>query len=117
MKNKKKKKSFEIKRSVKDFIKDEDGFITKENILKIGLGTITALGLIGALSNSYAGHSSSHGSHASHNNSGALQNVNYLTTEWVAGTNCYRIAVNHTSHAAHTSHPSHASTHASHPSY
>lgn len=77
----KKKKVF--KKKLEDFIKDESGNISRENVLKIGLGTITALGIAAAFwTEAGAGHPSSnpgdpnvgltptanclHGSHTSH---------------------------------------------------
>lgn len=96
MGKKQKAKMFDFKKSLKDFLKDEEGFISRENILKIGLGTVSAIGILGAFSNSFAGHVS----HASHNN------TNYLDQEWITGTHCYRIAAQHTSHPSHASHPS-----------
>ena len=97
MKKKKSKGKFNnLKKTLKGFIKDEEGFITKDSILKLGLGTITALGVIGSLSNAFAGHGS-HASHASANN---------LSTEWVPGTNCYKFVAYHSSHPSHGSHTS-----------
>lgn len=40
-----KKMKIKIKKDLKNFIKDESGFMTKENILKVGVGTIAALGM------------------------------------------------------------------------
>lgn len=95
-KNKGKRKFNNLKRTLKGFMKDEEGFITKSSILKLGLGTITALGVLGSLSNAFAGHTS----HASHSN------VNTLQTEWIGGTNCYRYSASHSSHPSHASHSS-----------
>ncbi len=81
-----------LKRTLKGFIKDEDGYITKNNILKLGLGTVSALSIIGSLSNAFAGHSS-HGNHA---------NTNFITEDWQG--NCYRFVADHTSHPSHSSH-------------
>ncbi|MBN3040065.1 MAG: hypothetical protein JW867_02965 [Candidatus Omnitrophica bacterium] len=53
MKKKTKKKFDSSKRSIKAFIKDENGFISKGNILKIGLGTVASVGLMSALSKAY----------------------------------------------------------------
>lgn len=92
----KKKKVKEIKKKLYDFIKDEEGLVSKENILKIGLGTISALGILSSFSNAYAGHTN-HSSHA---------NNNYLTQESIPSTHCYRIRGDHTSHASHSSHNS-----------
>lgn len=72
----KKKKTF--KKKLENFIKDESGNITKDKILKIGLGTISALGIMSSFNSAEAGHSSNaiadpipnhnctHGSHGSH---------------------------------------------------
>jgi len=45
-----------VKKTIKDFIRDEDGFVTKDNILKIGLGTVSSVGLLSAVSAAYAAH-------------------------------------------------------------
>jgi hypothetical protein len=65
MKKTSKKKFTRAKKNLHSFIKDEDGYVSKENILKIGLGTISALGVLGGMSNAYAAHSN----HPSHSNS------------------------------------------------
>lgn len=97
MKKKIKRKKFNnIKKTIKNFIQDEEGFLSKENILKIGLATISALGVLGSLSNSYAGHTS----HGVHNN------LNYLVEQPVGGTTCFRIVGTHTNTASHTNHGS-----------
>lgn len=57
-----KKKALEIKKSLKDFIADEDGYVSKETILKVGLGTIAGIGMLGAMT-ANAGHTN-HPSHA-----------------------------------------------------
>ena len=83
-----------LKRTIKGFIKDEDGYITKSNILKLGLGTVSALSIIGSLSNSFAAHAS-HANHA---------NVNGIDEVWQG--DCYKFEAYHTSHASHGSHSS-----------
>jgi hypothetical protein len=88
MKNKNKKV---LKKKLEDFIKDETGYISKEKILKIGLGTISALGIMSAFSsNLIAGH----GSHAQHTNT--------IGRSDPIGP-CVRIT-----HASHSSHASHS---------
>lgn len=48
------------KKSLIGLVKDEDGFVSKETILKVGLSTVAALGVMGALSeNSTAQHTNS----------------------------------------------------------
>lgn len=70
-----------FKKKLVDFIKDESGNMSRDKVLKIGLGTISALGMLSAFSSeAVAGHTSNaayidtwpaahdcaHGSHASH---------------------------------------------------
>lgn len=53
MKNNKKDKVVSKKvplvKSLGELMKDEDGFVSKETILKVGLSTVAALGAVGAL--------------------------------------------------------------------
>ncbi|MFH1875880.1 MAG: hypothetical protein ABH865_03220 [Candidatus Omnitrophota bacterium] len=43
----KEKKHFKpVARSIKNFLKDEDGFVTKSSILKISLGTVASMGIL-----------------------------------------------------------------------
>ncbi|MBL7081492.1 MAG: hypothetical protein ISS44_02875, partial [Candidatus Omnitrophica bacterium] len=46
MKNGKKNGKRHFKKKLEDFIRDETGFISKDKILKIGIGTVTALGIM-----------------------------------------------------------------------
>jgi len=47
----------EFKKKLQDFIKDESGSISREAVLKIGLGTVSALGIMSSfVSDAYAGH-------------------------------------------------------------
>lgn len=39
-----------LTKSLSELMKDEDGFVSKENILKVGLSTVAALGVVGLLS-------------------------------------------------------------------
>ncbi len=39
-----------IEKSIKGFLADEDGFVSKETILKVGLATAAGLGVVGAAS-------------------------------------------------------------------
>jgi len=96
MKKSKKNKFNNLKKDIKDFIKDEKGFVSKENILKIGLGTISALGIMSSLTSSFAGHSS----HSSHSNSFT---PHYQLS---SGGCCVRMWVTHGDHASHSSHAS-----------
>ena len=43
------KKLFPLTKSLGELMKDEDGFVSKENILKVGLSSIAALGVVGLL--------------------------------------------------------------------
>lgn len=86
------KRKRKIKRSLHEFIKDESGFVSKDKILKIGLGTISALGILSSFSaNLVAGHTN----HNSHFNTLGVAPV---------GTSCVRVT--HTSHYSHGSHVS-----------
>jgi hypothetical protein len=60
------KKAAEIKKSLKDFLADEDGYVKKETVLKIGLATVAGIGMLGALTGAFA--STAHSNHSSHNN-------------------------------------------------
>lgn len=92
-----KKKFNNFKKAIRDFIKDEDGFVSKENILKIGLGTISALGILGSLSNIYAGHTN----HNSHSNT-LPQPTWHQVNDFCWGLR----ASDHVSHPSHTAHNS-----------
>lgn len=70
-----------LKKSLGELMKDEDGFVSKENILKVGLSTVAALGVVGALAEN---------SQAVHTNSTALDPQN-------------NTCVNHTNHENHSS--------------
>ena len=45
------KKTFPLTKSLGELMKDEDGFVSKETILKVGLSTVAALGVTSALTN------------------------------------------------------------------
>jgi len=46
-----------IKQQLQDFMKDESGKISKDKIMKVGLGTIAALGILDSVtSNVFADH-------------------------------------------------------------
>ena len=79
-------KKEDIVRSLKGFVKDEDGFVSKETILKVGLSTIAGLAAFGAASDAGARQPD----HANHSNN--LNNGN--TTGCFAHTN----TVSHTSY-------------------
>jgi hypothetical protein len=78
---KKVKKTTPLAKSLGDLMKDEDGFVSKETILKVGLSTVAALGAAGALSDI---------------SSGQVSHVNTVTP---AGGTC----VNHSNVTTHTS--------------
>jgi hypothetical protein len=54
-KNKAIKKKIPLAKSLGEFMKDEEGFVSKENILKVGLSTVAALGAAGALTDLASG--------------------------------------------------------------
>ena len=68
-----------IKKSLKDFLADEDGYVKKETVLKIGLATVAGIGMLGALTGSFA--SVSHTNHSSHANTVTYPyNGSYVTS-------------------------------------
>jgi len=56
------KKRKKFKKKLVNFVKDESGEISREKVLQIGLGTVSALGIMAAFSpdSSVAAHTSSH---------------------------------------------------------
>ena len=44
-----------LTKSLGELMKDEDGFVSKETILKVGLSTVAALGIAGALTDISSG--------------------------------------------------------------
>lgn len=73
-KNKTARKAAPLAKSLGKLMKDEDGFVSKETILKVGLSTVAALGVAGALTDVTSG-SVTHqntvtasGNHVSHTN-------------------------------------------------
>lgn len=92
-KSKDNKKVKTFKKSIRHFIKDEDGFIEKDKIIKIGLGTISALTVVGSLiapSDAYAAHTNTPAG-------------KYMDEEAVAGTTCSRLVVRDHAHGNHDS--------------
>ena len=51
------KKTVPLTKSLGELMKDEDGFVSKETILKVGLSTVAALGVAGALTDISSGDS------------------------------------------------------------
>ena len=49
-----------LTKSLGQLMKDEDGFVSKETILKVGLSTVAALGIAGALTDISSGDSTTH---------------------------------------------------------
>jgi len=93
---KKTKKSPITKRTLKNFMKDESGSMTKENILKIGIGTIAALSAFSGLAKGQAGPAPLC--------DGTYSHVSDNTLQWTgpdAGTKT--IIPSHTHHTAHCS--------------
>jgi hypothetical protein len=48
-------KKVPLTKSLGELMKDEDGFVSKETILKVGLSTVAALGIAGAMSDITSG--------------------------------------------------------------
>jgi hypothetical protein len=49
IKSKVSKKKIPLTKSLGELVKDEDGFVSKETILKVGLSTVAVLGAVGTL--------------------------------------------------------------------
>ncbi len=60
IKSKAVKKATPMTRSLGELMKDEDGFVSKETILKVGLATVAALGVVGAMTDISSGDTTSH---------------------------------------------------------
>jgi hypothetical protein len=66
----KKRRFGNLKKNIKNFVKDEDGFVAKENILKIGLSTVSALTIMNSVFYSASAATDAAGNclgHTSHN--------------------------------------------------
>ncbi|MBF0570998.1 MAG: hypothetical protein HQL12_03915 [Candidatus Omnitrophica bacterium] len=55
IKNKIVNRTVPLSKSLGELMKDEDGFVSKETILKVGLSTVAALGIAGALTDISSG--------------------------------------------------------------
>ena len=53
-------KTVPLAKSLGALMKDEDGFVSKETIIKVGLSTVAALGIAGALTDVSSGDSTTH---------------------------------------------------------
>ena len=60
IKNKVIKKEVPLTKSLGALMKDEDGFVSKETILKVGLSTVAALGVAGSLADLTSGQTTTH---------------------------------------------------------
>ncbi len=88
-----KKKSRYTKRSLKNFMKDESGAMTKENILKIGIGTVAALSAFSGIAKSAPPPCNGQVTHLSDN-----------TLQWTGADVGAKTAIpSHTHHTAHCS--------------
>jgi len=76
-KNKIINKTVPLTKSLGELMKDEDGFVSKETILKVGLATVAALGVVGALSDVSSGQT--HTNAITTNNTNCVQHTNVTT--------------------------------------
>ena len=82
-----------IKKDLKNFMKDESGVMSKENILKVGMGTIAALTM-------FAGKATA----APPACDGKITHLSDNTIQWEGtDTGIKRLIPSHTHHAAHCS--------------
>jgi len=92
-KDKIKKLKVKIKKDFKNFMKDEKGSISKENILKVGIGTLAAVSMFSGISQAAAPSCDGLMTHTSDN-----------TVQWVdIGGGLKRLVPSHTHHTAHCS--------------
>ena len=61
-------KTLPLTKSLGGLMKDEDGFVSKETILKVGLSTVAAFGITGALTDITSGCGYTHTNTATHSN-------------------------------------------------
>jgi hypothetical protein len=104
-----KKRFNNLKKSIKGFIKDEDGFVNKHQILKIGLGSVSSLCILSSLSSSYAATvymqscaSTSHANLRTHENG--------LYCQRMIGTTCTRCYTHSNAIGRHINHSSSSQT-------
>ena len=84
------KKTVPLTKSLGELMKDEDGFVSKETILKVGLSTVAALGIAGALTDISSGQSTTHTNAITTNNpqlivpptpiSRRIHHINYIVS-------------------------------------
>lgn len=92
-----KKLRIKIKKDLKKFMKDESGSISKENILKVGIGTIAALSMFSGVANSDTKPDCDNGS-------GLSTHTSDNTVQWVdIGGGEKQLIPSHTHHTAHCS--------------
>ena len=79
------KKSKELlpMRSLKDLVRDEDGFVSKETILKVGLMTAAGLGAWGSVADASSRH------HANQNTTTSSDGCPVQTTHLHSNWTCY----------------------------
>ena len=123
------KKNFlpQIKKDIKHFLFSEEGKVTEQNIVRIGMG-LTMLGIMLNATEAFSAHSSSfvndatisrgkhvshaaHGSHGSHSSHGSHGSHGSHSSHGSHGSHG-----SHSSHGSHGSHGSH-SNHANHVSH
>lgn len=93
------KKKKVLKKKLEDFLKDESGETSKDKVLKIGLGTISALGIMAAFSSDVS---------VAHSNVNTTVHTNYIDPPPGAGTNtggsiCFDSHSNYNTHTNHSS--------------
>jgi hypothetical protein len=72
-------KKVPLTKSLGELMKDEDGFVSKETILKVGLSTVAALGVAGALTDITSGSQTTHTNALTPDGSNCVQHNNVTT--------------------------------------
>lgn len=106
-----------IKKTINDFINDEDGSITRSKLITVG--SMVLLMTIIAGIEAHADHVS-HTSHSSHSstsyNRGHVSHVSHTSHSSGAGNHSSHSSSSHSNHGSHSNHSNHAS-HSSHTSH
>ena len=106
-----------IKKSIKDFVRDEDGGITRSKLIAVG-SMVLLMTMVSAIQ-AYAAHRS-HSSHSSHSstsyNRGHVSHISHTSHSSGSGSHGSHSShsssshSNHSNHSSHSSHTSHSNT-------
>lgn len=102
-KNGVKKLKAKIKKDLKNFMKDESGVMSKENVLKIGMGTIAALSMFSGIAKAAEPDPGDNRGDPGIGH-GGMTHENDNTVKWITtGGNVKRVFPSHVHHNIHVS--------------